>query len=212
MRSNRHDSPQLQTSLSAMADPTAVSLRCVWAGQHSAVSALRAERTDSRLWGPKIFKTSLFEKNTKHWTRALHKSCSKTLPLIILKPHNYYLTSPALAVTGSGSSEEFPGRRRKPDARSSPWQLQVTEGRHGVFCGVQAICAIWPHTRVQLPHVVENMRCENCILCRQEINVVCLKMKMLCIDSLSSRAALGRLQFFLIAVTPSHSKGFIIGC
>lgn len=54
------------------------------------------------------------EKKKKHNTNTEHRThtwCSKALPLIILKPHNYYLTSSSLGFTGSESREEFPGCR-----------------------------------------------------------------------------------------------------
>lgn len=100
-------------------------------------------------------------------------------------------------------------QRREPDVLCSCWQLQAVQGRRSVFCGVQAICAIWPRTRGQLLQVVKNMRCENCILCKQEQNSVSLNMKILCIDSLSFSAAIlpHCCNMFALYI----SKGCIIG-
>lgn len=65
--------------------------------------AASAEPTDSRLPGPKVFKTSLCEEkkeNTQNKDRGhtLHKRCSRTWPLIILKAPHDDLTLPGPSV------------------------------------------------------------------------------------------------------------------
>lgn len=178
---------------------------------HSAVSALQAELTDSRLRGPNIFKTSLFGKKKKNTTQTqnthvMFQSIAinnlKTSQLLpnLLSPRCY-------GKRESGGISRL--QRREPDVLCSCWQLQAVQGRRSVFCGVQAICAIWPRTRGQLLQVVKNMRCENCILCKQEQNSVSLNMKILCIDSLSFSAAIlpHCCNMFALYI----SKGCIIG-
>lgn len=123
-----------------MRGQTAESLRCAavclsrspLTATQPSLHCTAAELTDSSLREPKTFKTS----------QLLPNWCSKTLPLIILKPHNYYyyyyyLTSSALALTGS--RRNFPTAQTK--TRCSSWQLQFMEG--GTF-SCSHLRAIWP--------------------------------------------------------------------
>lgn len=164
---------------------TVESLRCVWAGLTLRLTQPSLRRRpswlthaceDQRYLKPPSLKKKPTQHNAKHRT---HTWCSKTLPLIILKPLNYYLTllSPSV-LREAGVGRNFPAA----ETRTRCFVFALTAAGRG---GGDAAFSLVSKQFVQFGSRTHGQvapgreKHENRILCRQDRHFVSLNMRLL---------------------------------